>query len=884
MRGRDAGLSAAGKRGPWPCSAAKRPRFERDDDEDEAFTLNEDDLDEDGLFDDDDEDMDMEDEEEFEDDDEFDLLEDSDDEEDELESARRRRRRGSPRGRGGGYGDEDEEEEFEERGFLDPEEEDVTDIVDEIVAEEAEDDDDSALARRRQRGSMDLGDDPELEVDGQRIFKARREGVSHLPDEPEGNEVGDALMAEVGLGADEAGEEELDLDAFIRKQQIGDIGGDLEQIPVREWPGEQYQPGLEEQVLDYEEEMEYPPLPERVYELNQLLLAAGLEAAAPPGLEVIGISDDSRKVKKGDLFVCVKGATVDGHSFLGEAVERGAVAAVALEGAQLPTGVSDRVPVVWVPNTGSALGELARVFYEDPSQRLKVTVGVTGTNGKTTISWLIRGVLEEAGHSCGMIGTVEYALDHTLLNESGEIWRDTSEGKMRDIQDIIQEEFNNNARMDRDRGGGPPALAHATPYCVDGYLGRYSVSNTTPNQLQVQQVMAGIADRGGTAAVMEVTSIGLDQGRVDGVTFDIAVFSNLTQDHLDYHSNMQAYKEAKLKLFEGLTDESRQRAVVCVDDIVVADDFIRAASPVPVVTFGQNPNPGMGDEPDVWPVEIGPTTLFEADYKIMTPYGVVQVITKLVGVHNLQNILAAIAAAVAINIPLESIVAGIENTDRIPGRMEVVDEGQGFPVIVDYAHTPDALEYLLNTVRELYKFKRLILVFGCGGERDQGKRRYMMEVAHELADVVVVTQDNSRGEDPQDIFHDMARGLPKEWDARARPNGDYTWFTDASMCIPWESDHVWEMQREHRTYVIEDRHYAIRGAISMAQEDDVVVIAGKGHEDYELVREEDGTLVKGWFDDRQEVRSAVQILPVLNQMQFVRTLLPWTRRTTKSDG
>ena len=460
----------------------------------------------------------------------------------------------------------------------------------------------------------------------------------------------------------------------------------------------------------------WPKPPERSYKAPELLSMAGLDeaaAAAPEDLLVTGVANDSRKVKPGDLYVCIEGAKSDGHDFAKAAADAGAAAVVASSGsAKLQDLETLGVPVLKASDTGVALSELSRAFYEDPSARL-LTVGITGTNGKTTTSWLVRGILEEAEHLTGMVGTIEYALCNQLLSESGELWKDTPAGKERDIQEVIQEEWDQiYFETKAAEEGRARLLAHSLPYHLDKYQGRYSVPNTTPSSLQVQQLMAGMADRGGSACVMECSSIGLDQGRCDAVDYDVAVFMNLSKEHMDYHGTMQEYLNAKARhvpppsppsgclhcnasppapspppsispsvfpsllpsspippaslsipslfaptrlfpspyppflsyscisprapavlpksyhrsdvdatllssrrLFEGLDDPGRQRAVVNVDD-VYADQIKAAAGQVPVVTFAVNDRTA-----DVTVEGMGLTTLQETDITISTPLG-----------------------------------------------------------------------------------------------------------------------------------------------------------------------------------------------------------------------------------------------------------------------
>lgn len=597
-------------------------------------------------------------------------------------------------------------------------------------------------------------------------------------------------------------------------------------------------------------------------------------------LQIKGIANDSRKVKPGDLFVCVKGSKVDGHDYVAEAIQRGAVAIVS-EREELE-GVPSDVPVVFVPTMISEtvpeapspeekedpakktepppkmvphqhLSRLASTFYNHPSKRMRV-IGVTGTNGKTTTSWLIRGILEEQDRLTGLIGTVEYALAEDLLTETGDLWYRTEE----------------DPTLNRD-------CTH--PFAIAPYKGKYRVPSTTPDALQIQQVLAGMADREAKDCVMECSSIGLDQGRCDFVDFDVAVFTNLTRDHLDYHKTEEAYKKAKLKLFRGLKDPSRQRAVVNMDD-PAGEEFRQAASSVPVITYAVQDR-----DVDVFAERIS-TSIWETEIVVRTPVGRLKIITPLLGKMNVSNVLAAVCVGLTLGVPLLQIVKGIEGVDVVPGRCEIIDEGQPFPVLVDYAHTPDALSRLLDTVREAGA-RRIILVMGCGGDRDKGKRPYMGEIAHYKADIVVVTNDNPRTEDPAAIIQDIVAGFPEKV-VNKHPWNTYDWLQDPIRVPKWYQNIVLWCQQDVRRYIIEDRFMAIRSAMFMAGPKDVVVIAGKGHEDYQVFggpMREDGQqdLLYGWFDDRVEARNALSKLVFLDGIKSLSraqgTLIPAGRRS-----
>jgi UDP-N-acetylmuramoyl-L-alanyl-D-glutamate--2,6-diaminopimelate ligase len=461
-----------------------------------------------------------------------------------------------------------------------------------------------------------------------------------------------------------------------------------------------------------------------------------------PEVEVSGLAYSSGAVRPGTLFFCVPGFKVDGHDFAADAVERGAVALVV----ERPLGLG--VPEVRVEDVRAAMAELAARFYGDPTERLRV-VGITGTNGKTTTTFLVRSILEAAGMSCGLLGTVTSIV------------------------------------------GGR----------------REEVVRTTPEAIELQATFRRMLDAGDAACAMEVSSHALHLHRVDGIRFACRVFTNLTQDHLDFHPTMEDYFVAKRRLFE----------VPGGPAIVNADDEYgrRLAAEVDgAITFGIET---AGADYSATGVQFNTAG---STFTVRTPDGEARVETPLPGLFNVSNALAALAVARSLDVPLEACVSALAGAERVPGRFEPVDEGQGFAVLVDYAHTPDSLDNVLRAAREITR-GRLHVVFGAGGDRDQGKRPLMGEFARKLADRVIVTSDNPRSEDPEAIVDQVLEG--------AGPDAE----------------------REV------DRRRAIGLAIETAEDGDVVVIAGKGHEqgqEFEGGRKEP-------FDDvtvaREALRSAL---------------------------
>jgi len=459
-----------------------------------------------------------------------------------------------------------------------------------------------------------------------------------------------------------------------------------------------------------------------------------------------GVTSDSRKVVKGSVFVALQGLTFDGTQFVGAAIAAGAAAIVSERPSVTPG-------TVWlqVPNARMALAFLADTFYGSPSRQLKV-VGITGTNGKTTTSFLVRAILEAAGVRCGLMGTVGHSV-----------------------------------------GGREVAATRTTPEAVD-----------------VQELMREMVQSGCGACVMEVSSHALALHRVDGVRFAAAVFTNLTRDHLDFHGDMDAYFGAKRRLFEMLPAEAP--GVVNIDDPRGAT---LAGIASRTVTYGINRPADISPGPLSFTVE-GLT------FDVRTPQGVVHVRSKLVGKVNVYNILASIGTALALDVSIEAIERGLAGLRGVPGRFEVVSSpSDGIAVIVDYAHTDDALRNLLETARSLAP-RRLITVFGAGGGRDRTKRPLMGMVAARLSDLVVITSDNPRSEDPERIIHEVRLGADPE------------------------------TKRGGHVETVVDRAAAISFAIRQASAGDMVLIAGKGHEKSQEIG---GRLLP--FDDVAVAREAL---------------------------
>ncbi len=470
-------------------------------------------------------------------------------------------------------------------------------------------------------------------------------------------------------------------------------------------------------------------------------------------VSVRSITDDSRMVSAGSLFVAVKGEQVDGHQFIPSAMKGGMAALVAQQ-----TVKDVSIPYIRVEDSRKALGLLGGHFYGNPSSRIRM-VGVTGTNGKTTTTYVCKALLEAVGRKVGLIGTVAYQIGNTTI----------------------------------------PA------------------AHTTPGALELQQLLARMVKEGCTTAVMEVSSHALAQDRTSGCEYDVAVFSNLTQDHLDFHKTMEEYFQAKLRLFTGLTGSRKpnKRAVINLDDSYGAR--IVALCPAPVWTYGLRANADLR-------AEAVRLSLQGTTFTAATPFGTFPIASHLVGEHNVYNLLAAIGVALHEGATPDEIQSAVAQVTNVPGRFERVMAGQSFTVVVDYAHTEDALVRLL-TAAQVLKTGRIITVFGCGGDRDRGKRPKMGMAAVRSSDVVILTSDNPRTEDPHVILEQVEVGVIEG--LRQRPHVQYR--------------------------KVLDRREAIGEAIREAQPGDMVLIAGKGHEDYQII----GTK-KFHFDDREVARQAIE--------------------------
>ena len=491
-----------------------------------------------------------------------------------------------------------------------------------------------------------------------------------------------------------------------------------------------------------------------IKKLSELALLIPDAQIVGEDVEVSGIEHDSRKVTTKNLFVCMEGANVDGHNFIPQATDKGAVAGKPLD-RETADGVAagmkaippENISALIVPDMLNALAVIVPYFYDYPARKMRV-IGITGTNGKTTTSYLLREIFTCAGFKVGLIGT---------------------------IQNLIGEES-------------------------------FPVRNTTPNVIDLQKIFVEMLNKNVQVVVMEVSSHALAENRVAGVEFDTAIFTNLTQDHLDFHLTMENYLRTKAKLFDMVSRKGRKQnkhAVINVDD--AASTEILKHCLCEKITYGiKNPANLRGTELDIRSDGMKMQCITDLNLHIT-------------GIFNVYNVLAAVGAATAENIKPEIIKRALENFKSVPGRFERIFSTAPFEVIVDYAHTPDGVKNVLETAAQIAKGK-IITVFGCGGDRDHGKRAIMGKIASELSNIVIATSDNPRTENPEKILDEIEIGIGNKNHER-----------------------------------ITDRRAAIFRAIEIAKAGDIVLILGKGHETYQILN-----TGKIHFDDREVALAAIK--------------------------
>ncbi|MBN2516147.1 MAG: UDP-N-acetylmuramoyl-L-alanyl-D-glutamate--2,6-diaminopimelate ligase [Deltaproteobacteria bacterium] len=497
-------------------------------------------------------------------------------------------------------------------------------------------------------------------------------------------------------------------------------------------------------------------------ELSELIRE--LDVITISGEEAGTVSDicyDSRKCERDSLFVAVPGLKYDGHNYISEAIRRGARSIIHEKDVPPNPGVS----FIRVENSRRVLGKLAKKFFHNPTSELCL-IGVTGTNGKTTVTYLLESILEAAGFHVGVIGTINY------------------------------------------RFGGDT----------------FETSITTPESLDLQRIFRNMVDAGITHVIMEVSSHALDLGRVDDCEYDIGIFTNLSQDHLDYHYTFDNYFLAKRRFFSDILKEGK-KMIINVDDSWGRRLFEEMDDSV--LTFGIKHQTHVSSDDYT-------LSLNGINATVKTPRGNISITSPMIGKFNLYNILASAAAATVIQIPEKYIQAGIKGLESVPGRLEKVSESDEPAIFVDYAHTEDALKSVLENLSE-FKTKKIITVFGCGGDRDRGKRPLMGRAAAEFSDLAIVTSDNPRTENPLAIIDEIEKGVRSDTMRKYRSQDYHSGFDEKGYIV------------------IPDRTEAINLAIRIAEQDDIVLIAGKGHEDYQIIGE-----TKIWFDDTVVARKALE--------------------------
>ena len=491
-----------------------------------------------------------------------------------------------------------------------------------------------------------------------------------------------------------------------------------------------------------------------------------LSIKGDPDFLVQNLVVDSRLIKKGEpgvAFLALKGSNNDGHSYIPHLVEIGVKAFIVSDDISVPEDVS----VVKVEDTRTALSDISSVFYEEPSEKLNV-IGVTGTKGKTTITSIITEILENVGKRTGLIGTIAHKLPDRIIKSK----------------------------------------------------------NTTPESIDLQSMLYQMYTGGQTHVVMEVSSHAIALGRIMNVDFDVAVLTNLTRDHLDFHKTFENYIQTKAKLFKTLGNKGKQNgklwpkvAIINIDD-EHSDIILNSAKSTEALIYTYSCNKSRGADftaTDIYTDKLG------IKYVLNAFGNTYQVQSSLVGEFNVYNTLAALISVFAVGISLDDAIAALKLFSGVPGRFQSVDGGQKFRVIVDYAHSPDSLENVLKTAKDIAQDGRIITVFGCGGDRDRGKRAIMGKISADLSDYTIITSDNPRTEDPDQITRQIVSGIRDEY------KNFYT--------------------------VIQDRKTAIQKAIEMAEDKDIVIIAGKGHEKYQIFKDE--TI---HFDDVEEAVNAIRNL------------------------
>jgi UDP-N-acetylmuramoyl-L-alanyl-D-glutamate--2,6-diaminopimelate ligase len=498
-------------------------------------------------------------------------------------------------------------------------------------------------------------------------------------------------------------------------------------------------------------------------------LVRGLEPRQIHGetsIEIEGIAYNSRQIERGSVFVAMRGQGADGHDYIGEAIERGARVVILEDENRRIKGI----PTLVVENSRKALGAISTAFFGNPSTEMTL-IGITGTNGKTTTTYLAESILKGAGFRTGVIGTIDYHFDGTFRR----------------------------------------------------------ATTTTPESYDLQKMLKEMLEQGVSHVIMEVSSHALHQHRTEGCHFDIGVFTNLTTDHLDYHKTMDHYFESKASLFTRfLRQTMKPHSVALINFDDPKGRALWEMYPLPKVSYG------LEGERHISAKDIH-ASINGLSATVITPNGGFSFRSPLLGEFNLYNILASAGIGLALKVDLEAVRSGIETLHGVPGRVERIRNHRGVHIFVDYAHTPDALDRILRTLRDAKGVGRIITVFGCGGDRDRGKRPLMGAIAGRYSDLAVITSDNPRTEDPTAIIKEIERGMRTE-------------------SIPaMDRKELARGFREKGYVKVLERREGIRLAIELAKVGDVVLVAGKGHEDYQIIGRK-----RFPFDDRYELREALK--------------------------
>jgi len=608
----------------------------------------------------------------------------------------------------------------------------------------------------------------------------------------------------------------------------------------------------EERDVEEEEEEEVEALLREILD-EANVVAEWIALDDDEDVEISGIANDINALLSGDLYVCAATGNA-GAAAAREAVAAGAVAVVAPEPIE---GLAD-VPIAVVKDIDEALADIARVFYGDPSKAL-TAIALTGSVGKTTTSYLVKAIFEEAEIKIGLVGSNGNLIDEDLkLTAQGGVWESDEEDTTRN-------------------------RACTAPGFLAPYRGKYEFEELGSDALQFQQLTAGIADNGAQAAVMEVSAEQVRRKATRGMNFDIVALTSMGGARKNYNGLDSEYSMHVAEVFKSLSDAETQRAVLNVDE-QDADLCREYAQDVPIVTYSTIiDNQGA----DVYPARID-FSLFETAISLSTPAGNVEVVVGLVGEHMVGPICCAVAVGLAAEIPLDVIAAGLEAVEVVPGRMELIDEGQDFSVLIDSADTPEAIEQAILSARAT-NCNRVITLIGCEGDDDGENaaetRAVIGRVVHNMSDVVFITNGSPKGENPYKILEDVCSGFRDEIyeSDKIREEALFPFLKDMYEVHENAQYECMRLQNLVRRYIMVDRYHAIRAAIGLAEEGDVVLILGRGAKDYFVVGRE-----KHWFEDALEARDALQKIGAIQSSGVDTHNLPWasvaSRQTNPGAG